>query len=250
MHERVAFKNRDGLRLAGVLHRPEQPTNVGVVIVHGSTGSKDRERYLGLAAALTARGIATLRFDLGGSGESDGRPITVAGQVADLHAALEYLRGQGIVQLGVLGESLGGLVALQGFTPDLQALVLWAPVTAAKAKDAELTREQAQVLATQGHYIYIKDGREFTIPQEYITERETVDQVALLARVTVPTLIIHGTTDDVIPIQWSERALPLLPAGSHLERVQGAGHIVVSAYQAAFVEPTVAWFVERLIPAL
>ncbi|MGH2725997.1 MAG: alpha/beta fold hydrolase, partial [Actinomycetota bacterium] len=92
--ERVAFRNARGLKLVGDLRRGGR---FGVVVCHGFTGDRHEDgRFDRLAEALNADGFTVLAFDFAGSGESDDVPLTVAGEVEDLKAALRFVREQGV----------------------------------------------------------------------------------------------------------------------------------------------------------
>ena len=106
-----------GGALAVVLHVPESSTPAPCVVAcHGLGASKDSDKYLLLAAALPAAGLALARFDFRGCGESSGveEAMTIATRVEDTEAVLDFLgrhpRLDG--RFGLLGSSLGGFVAL------------------------------------------------------------------------------------------------------------------------------------------
>jgi hypothetical protein len=122
--EPVAFRNEaDGVTLRGTLTRPDTDAPVpGVVLVAGS-GPSDRNAtimghkpFLVLADALTRRGLAVLRFDERGVGQSGGTQAgaTSADLAGDVAAAVEALAQQPGVQagqVGIVGHSEGGMIA-------------------------------------------------------------------------------------------------------------------------------------------
>lgn len=107
-------------------------------MLHGFGSSRDEVggMYQREAAALAAKGIASLRIDFRGFGKSDGDTgaTTIDGQLEDAGNALDHLKGvEGVdpQRLGVLGFSLGGGVAtlLAAKRPDdVKSLVTWSSV--------------------------------------------------------------------------------------------------------------------------
>jgi len=78
----LVVRTRDGLRLAGTLVQPDVSTAKGVVLVHGGGVTRDEAGFFTrLANGLAAAGVASLRFDLRGHGQSEGRQedLTLAG---------------------------------------------------------------------------------------------------------------------------------------------------------------------------
>lgn len=113
---REARVRRDGIELAARLRLPGGKTPY-VTFVHGLGSSKDSPRNVVIAERLVDEGIAALLFDLGGHGESGGRPGSIEQYVDDLVAVESWARSQ--VELrdaphAIAGSSLGAVVALRG----------------------------------------------------------------------------------------------------------------------------------------
>ena len=245
--DKISFTNSQGDALVGVLHTPAAPTSSCVIISHGFTSDKDRGRHIRLAEALAEEGIAAFRIDFGGSGESAEREITVQAEVDDLTSALQEMKKKGYTKIGLHGESLGGLVSLLSWTPEVQTIGLWAPVTSNKVFIA-LDDEQKASLASKGHYVRVKGEKRFIIPQQCLDEREAVNQEELLKRISVPVFILHGVNDSIISIEESRRALQLLPAGSHLEELPDWEHgdMPMENHLDTVIPATVSWFKNHL----
>lgn len=115
----IAFNLREQ-KLFGLLHLPLGDHRVpAVVLCHGLASNKcGRYRfYVHLAERLASMGIAALRFDFRGCGDSEGdfSQVTLTSQVEDTCAALAELKNHSKVdtsRLGIFGRSFGGLVAL------------------------------------------------------------------------------------------------------------------------------------------
>ena len=118
--EEVVFTNGDA-RLSGTLTLPEgcSETTPALVMVTGSGLQNRDEEILGhkpfavIADALARAGIATLRYDDRGAGESTGDVIncTTDDFKDDALAGIRLLRSR-FGRVGVLGHSEGGSIAL------------------------------------------------------------------------------------------------------------------------------------------
>jgi len=224
MEEKIAFQNSRGIKLVGILHLPDKKTNSAVIISHGFAANKDRTRLIKLAETLSKNGFAVLRFDFGGCGESENREITLENQVDDLKSAINYMRRNKYFNIGLLGESLGGLTSILAYDEDIKTLVLWAPVTQSKTPSIIQKEKLQQELDEKGFIIYQKDERKFKIPKEYLKERQAINQKEILSKINSPVLIIHGDKDDTIPIEQSKSAMRFLPEGSKLEIIKDGKH--------------------------
>src|SRR6185369_9519826 len=89
--ESVEFKNRRGQRLCGILHRPDDDPKAAAILCHGMGSNKESEKFILLGRELASRGALALRFDLAGSGESEGRfeEVTYSGEAEDIAAAYD-----------------------------------------------------------------------------------------------------------------------------------------------------------------
>lgn len=145
--ENVTVSTPEGHTLAGTLTLPEGASKehpVGAVVTITGTGPQDRDEYIGLegyrpfrqlADSLGRRGVAVLRMDDRGVGQSKGtfKGTTDEGFAADIEAGLAYLRTRPEIdshRLGLIGHSEGAVTApiVAEHEPDLCAIVLMAGV--------------------------------------------------------------------------------------------------------------------------
>ncbi len=222
--DKIIFQNSKGMNLVGALHVPQEKTSSAVIISHGFTSNKDRERLIRLAEALSENSFAVLRFDFGGCGESEDREITIQDQVDDLKCAINYMRENRYQDVGLLGESLGGLTSILAYDESINTIVLWAPVTQSKTPSFIQKEELQQELNETGIIIYKKDGREFKVPKEYLKERQAINQKEILSKIKSPVLIIHGDQDNTVPLEQSEAAMQFLPEGSGIKIIKDGDH--------------------------
>ncbi|WP_202424496.1 alpha/beta hydrolase family protein [Duganella levis] len=139
--EAVNFANeRAGIKLAGTLTIPDGDGPFPAVVLICGSGPETRDEevmghkvFLVLADALNRRGIAVLRYDKRGVGESTGSyaTATIAEFAADAEAALRFVRSHPAIaadRVGLVGHSEGGAVApmLAVRDPSVQFVVLMA----------------------------------------------------------------------------------------------------------------------------
>ena len=139
--EEVKFENKtDNVVLAGTLYLPKKEGNFPAVILITGSGRQNRDEellghkpFLVLADYLTKKGIAVLRFDDRGAGESTG-DFSKASTIdfsKDVQAGVDYLKTRKEIdkkKIGLIGHSEGGLIApiIAGNSKDIDFIVLLA----------------------------------------------------------------------------------------------------------------------------
>jgi pimeloyl-ACP methyl ester carboxylesterase len=122
--ENVKFTNtKEDISLAGTLSLPQKEGKFPAVILISGSGQQNRDSeilghkpFLIIADYLTRNGIAVLRYDDRGVGESKGNPTlsTSADFANDARAAIEYLKNRKEIngkKIGIIGHSEGGMIA-------------------------------------------------------------------------------------------------------------------------------------------
>ncbi|MDQ6975712.1 MAG: alpha/beta fold hydrolase [Mariprofundaceae bacterium] len=112
MHSlKLFFDNGEGLKLAAYLDLPDkQQPHAYALFAHGFTLSKHLKAIVHINRALTARGIAVLRFDFTGLAESEGdfSDTNFSSNISDILAAVVYLKTNHEMPKILIGHSLGG----------------------------------------------------------------------------------------------------------------------------------------------
>jgi uncharacterized protein len=198
----VRLHTEDGLTL-GAWYVPATGADLGVTVLvaHGNAG--DRAMRAPLAAALAARGMSVLLFDYRGYGGNPGDP-TEEGLALDARAARDYLVGErGLRQerLVYFGESLGAAVVTELATEyPPGGLLLRSPFTAL----ADAAGEHYPFLPVK---LLLKDR--YPVAEQ-------------IRRVRVPTVVVYGSADSVVPSEQS-RTVARVAAATPVEQ-PGADH--------------------------
>ena len=215
--EEVRVSTPHGHTLAGTL---TLPVNVkgrlpAMVLITGlgknirNNGNPPSIPFRQIADALSRRGIAVLRMDDRGVGEStgDAASATTFDEAEDIRAALTYLRKRRDIdprRLGLVGWSEGGIIAptIAATDENLRGIVLMC----APAGGRETAEYQIRY-AVEHSPTVSPDEREATIAAALAEAGDTprarsflsMDGIPTARRVRVPVLLLHGTTDRHVP---------------------------------------------------
>lgn len=221
----VSLRAADGVRLHAFhvgSERPE-PGRRTVLYLHGNAGNlAGRSEVLEYYAAL---GVDVLGLDYRGYGQSEGTP-SEAGLYADALAAYDWLAARGPAsQIVVLGESLGGGPACE-----------------------LASRRPVGGLVLLSTFTNVPDmaARTFPfLPVRYLV-RTRFDNLAKLARIEAPKLIVHSRRDEVIPFAMGEQlARAARPPVQHLW-LERSGHNDTYFVEGARFGAALRGFVEGL----
>lgn len=202
--EDVWLDTADGLRLFGWFV-PAQAAGASPVLLwcHGNAGNIINR--LPNLVALHRIGFSVFLFDYRGYGLSTGQP-TEAGLYQDALAAYAYLVGTrrtpltGLVIFGrSLGAAVAGTVASQ---KPAAGLILESPFPSVAA----VARE---------YY--------FGLPADWLLTAR-FDLSERLSTINMPTLVIHGDRDEIIPIELGRRVYEAVKGPKSFYEVRGAGH--------------------------
>jgi alpha-beta hydrolase superfamily lysophospholipase len=235
--ETVTLRTLDGLRLAGTLVVPEDAADKAVVLVHGGGVTREEGGFFArLADGLAGAGVASLRFDLRGHGDSGGRQeeLTLAGILNDIRVALAYAReATGAQQITLLAASFSGGAAAYyaAHRPqEVARLVLFNPQLDYKWRTIDsrpywvnesITEEAAQELDEHGAIQFtptLRHGRPLLNEAFWFPTQEA------LGLVQAPTLIVHGDADTLVPVESSREAVSRFRAPVELIELEGSQH--------------------------
>lgn len=224
-----------GCPVMGVLHLPAGARSPCVVACHGMGASKDGDKYLLLARELPSSGLALVRFDFRGSGQSGGlyRDATIGSRITDVEAMLGHLARHPALdgRFGLLGSSLGGFVALWAAwrRGDGLPLVMWnAPATL------------ANVTATRA-------------PEPFGAGAALLEEIATGRHVEAPAgvrsvLVIQGEADDTVPPSHARALFERAAEPRELLMLPGADHrLTEPEHRRAAVEASRRWFLRHLV---
>ncbi len=248
-HREFIWLDGPGGKLAATL---DLPAGSGpcpcVVFCHGFTGQRIEAHYLFAAcgAVFARAGIAAIRFDFRGCGESFGNfaDAGLEDLAADAAAALDFADSYPrFSRIGLLGLSLGGAVAMLACSHGaVEALALWAPLSFPSLLAERLPARDLQ----PGQPGYDVGG--IVVGPRFAESLRQAEPVEVARRFHGPVLVVHGTHDTVIPAAHSKRLAEALGGRCELELIDGADHTFARAdWQSQAISAAARFFSKHLL---
>ncbi|MCX7915793.1 MAG: alpha/beta fold hydrolase [Verrucomicrobiae bacterium] len=253
----VTFECR-GQQIVGMIHLPPGRERVpAVLMLHGFTGTKVEchRMFVKLGRLLAKKGIASLRFDFRGSGDSAGNfeDITLRSEVADALEAIKFMARHkrfNSRRLGLVGMSLGAAVASYVVGRErtrFQGLVLWAPVAEGTGiLDQLSTPEAVASLAQTG----LTDYGGNLVSVQFIRQFAEMKPLREVVKCRCPVLIVHGGKDETVPVSHADQyELALRSPDRPVKKIviPDADHTFNKhVWERRLLDETVAWLTATL----
>ncbi len=236
--EELTFE-ADGLALRATLHRPEAPRPPVVIGCHGLLSDRHSPKQIALARACSDQGMAFLRLDHRGCGESAGRleaVTTLAARAEDVHAAIRLITSRPDLdrdRIGLFGSSMGGAVciAVAGMAATAALVTFAAPV-----RSRPLIEPPLPPGADAEH------SRMRSILKE---EFDLTGHLPRIGRI----LVVHGAADRIVPPAHAQEIYERAREPKRLILQAGGDHRMSAViHQREFLAEAAGWFQRLMAP--
>ena len=257
--ELVRLTTSDGKIHYGAFYPAEQPSPLGVVLVHGMTGSFVGEIESAVPPLLAAAGLPTLVANNRGNGFLGAATETIAGVLPDIAAAIDALQARGFARIVLIGHSKGAVKVTTYMTqtndPRVVALGLLSPAASFHStpswlaaqfspKDPQRWLKKAKKLAAKGkgERIFTDNAWPYLVSAGLLTDHaaaEGDDVLENLLRVRIPVLAACGSME----LDWCTVVATLrsgAPQGFRVAVVAGADH-VYTGKERELADLIIAW---------
>lgn len=247
-------------KIFGIVHRPKGQNEAPlVVIMHGFASSKHGTNrcYVAFAEEFSKQGLATLRFDFRGAGDSEGSisDVSLEDLISDAVEALKYsgqLEGVDATRLGIFGSSLGATIAVLAAERHggVKAMTLWSPIASGElwvhdfmTQNPQMAKNDPQQVLSS--YKGIPLNAQFKMQFARMSAAKTIEKLG-----HVPLLHMHGECDKTVSLLHQQvyklhcegRAAPAkFISYPDIEHQLGGTHILPEA-----IQETVTWFKTHL----
>ena len=222
----------DNIQLTGTLHLPDTPQPPFIIGCHGLLANRNSPKQISLAEALNHHGIAYLRFDHRGCGDSQGRFDTenlLENRCSDLYHAISTMQSQSNMGpfAGLFGSSFGGTVVLatasQREVPRLATYA--APISSRSINKPSISDIQSNIQLSPNS------------PETY-----SFDISSNLSTIS-NTLIMHGSKDEIVPVKQAQQIYQIIQNPKKLIIHENGDHRMTNpTHQKDFLTQCTQWF--------
>jgi putative redox protein len=253
MQNRIQFAAENNTRLAGVLHTPDAgKPRAYALFAHCFTCTKNIKAAINIAESLCHEGIAVLRFDFTGLGQSEGEFSNThfSSNVQDLLHAAKYLEAEHSAPVILVGHSLGGTACLAAAS---QIDSVKAVATIGSPADAEhvlhLLQDNIETIEQQGEAKVQLAGQSFNIRKDFIDDVRSQSVRDGIRNLRRALLVMHSPVDELVPVSEAARiytsalhpkSFVSLDDADHLlskERDSRYAGQVLAAWASRYMEP-------------
>ncbi len=248
--QKLTFENSRGESLAGLLELPGGAVQGYALFAHCFTCGKDIRSASRISRTLAAQGIATLRFDFTGLGNSDGdfANTNFSSNIDDLVAAADYLSEHFQAPSLLIGHSLGGAAVLAAAdrVPSAKAVVtIGAPSTPDHV--AHLFDGKRDQIEGEGEAEVSLAGRPFRIRKQFLEDIESQNLARHIGDLRRPLLIFHAPLDKTVSIDEAAIIYGHAKHPKSFVSLDDADHLITQDADAAYIADTLAAWVKRYL---
>ncbi len=249
--QKVSFINSNGYGLSARLELPvNQHPHTYAIFAHCFTCNKNLTAVRNISRVLTLTGIAVLRFDFTGLGESEGdfADTNFSSNVEDLVAAANYLKENHQTPTILIGHSLGGaaVLAAAGLLPDIKAVATigapFDPKHVSHLFDAGLD----EINSTGQANVNI-GGRSFKVKKQFLDDLEEQVTEKKLRNLRKAILVMHSPQDRTVEVENARRIYGTAHHPKSFVSLDGADHLLTRKEDSLYAGEMIACWVKRYI---
>jgi len=236
--EKVTFKNQLGYELSAKIDYPlSQGPHPFAIFVHVFTGNKNLKSARHISRALTLNGVAVLRFDFTGLGESEGdfADTNFTSNIEDIIAANDYLEEHHTAPCIIIGHSLGGAASLfAGAKLDNIKAIVTIGAPSYPEHVTHLLKGDLSKIENEGHATINIDGRQFVIKKQFLDDLKNQDHVAIIKNLNKALLVMHSPQDNIVEIGNAANIYHLAHHPKSFVTLDGADHMLTAKDDAFY----------------
>lgn len=220
------------------------------VFAHCFTCTKNLSAISNISRALTQKGVAVLRFDFTGLGDSEGdfSDTNFSSNVDDIIAASEFLTGHYVAPQIFIGHSLGAAAVLlaAGKIDSVKSVAtIGAPFDPAHIK--HLLKNGIEEINVSGKAIVSIGGRPFEIKKQFLDDLLNLEPESAIHKLNKALLILHSPQDNTVSI---ENAAQIYKAAKHPKSfisLDNADHLLTNKKDSLYAGEIISTWAKKYI---
>ncbi|MCI5045081.1 MAG: bifunctional alpha/beta hydrolase/OsmC family protein [Aquisalinus sp.] len=247
---KLTFPGASGADLAARLDLPAGRIRAYALFAHCFTCSKDLVGARKISEGLTRQGIAVMRFDFTGLGDSGGdfASTNFSSNLADLVSAVSFLRENYEAPSVLIGHSLGGraVLSIAADVPEAKAVVTIGSPNNPSHVTHQFT-EQLSSIREQGEAEVVLGQRPFTITKQFLDDLEQHYLEEISGKQNYALLVMHSPIDAIVGI---ENATGIFTAAKHPKSfvsLDKADHLLSNKRDAAYAAAVIGGWASHYI---
>jgi len=248
---KIKFQNEAGEQLAAILELPEIQEPLGFALfAHCFTCNKNLTAVKNIGKALTDNGIAVLRFDFTGLGESEGdfENTNFSSNIQDLISAADFLEKNYKAPDILIGHSLGGAAVIFAASK-IESVKAIATIGAPSDPShiMHLFRNGLEEIHSNGVADVSIGGRNFSIKKQFLDDISEKNFRTIVHALHKPLLLLHSPQDTTVGI---ENAANIYQAAMHPKSfisLDGADHLLSNSGDSTYVGMMIASWAKRYL---
>lgn len=249
--KKVAFQSQTGYALAARLELPiDQYPLAYAILAHCFTCSKNTRAGRSISQKLTKEGIAVLRFDFTGLGDSEGdfADTNFSSNVSDLVAAANFLSQNFEAPSILIGHSLGGaaVIAAAAEIPSAKAIVTIG--TPAEPKHVQhLIQSKKEEIEQTGAARVLIGPQEFTIKKQFLDDLIHNPLKEKIAKLGKALLVLHSPQDKIVSIGNAQKIYEAARHPKSYISLDKADHLLTVKEDGYYVGEVISGWAKRYL---
>jgi putative redox protein len=249
-NKKVKFKNSQGLELAAKLEFPDGDIKAYAVFAHCFTCNKNLSAVRNIGRALNNCGIAVLRFDFTGLGESEGEfeHTNFSSNVEDLIFASQFLKDHYQAPSILIGHSLGGAAVIFA-AKQIDSIKAVATIGAPSSPKhvSHLFKQGLEEINDKGEALLEIGGREFKIQKHFLDDINEKNMTETVRSLRLPLLVLHSPQDTTVGVENAAQIFKNAWHPKSFISLDGADHLLSKKEDSIYVGKMISNWVERYI---
>ncbi|MCI0448610.1 MAG: lysophospholipase [Chlorobi bacterium] len=247
---KLSIHNKKDLKLAANLDLPDGNVKTYAIYAHCFTCSKDLKAIININRSLTKMGIASLRFDMTGIGESEGdfSETNFSTQIEDFHSAADFLSKNYKAAKLLIGHSLGGCVAIYASLklPYVKAISVISTPSEPSSLSRKLKNTKNRAIQN-GFSITEIGGVKFKFKPQFFYDIESYSLKEELKKLKRPFLIMHSPTDTYNDISNAAELFKNAKHPKSFISLDGMDHLMLKKEDAFYVGNLIGIWAEKYL---